>query len=391
MNHKHLPTHWNVVAQEHRQIQSPNVAVLPFVSFQSPEVLPTFLLLLCIAVIFYFLRTPIQPPDCSKIPIIPPGDPTIVRRPQQDRPSEETAPTLGISNIGNSCYMNSVLQVLASIPAFKAQFQRLRYSSTKNSEIPFLDAFDEVIKYLWVSAPRRYGPLTPYELRRLQLKPFNGRGQQDAEEFLEHVLNRIEEATTPTAWDRIIKFYMTSSVECTGCGSISESSQAYLVLRLNFPQEISTRLDLNAMLKYNFASEVLDGFECEQCKSRQMAYKRIDRSTCTPNVLFVTLARFSQERSKIFDAVEIPRLFVFPGTGKSYDLTSIVVHSGKTLQSGHYFAYIRASNKWYCVNDGVVCSGIDIEDEVASLCNGTADDQSWSSTPFIFAFQRRVM
>ena len=38
-----------------------------------------------------------------------------------------------------------------------------------------------------------------------------------------------------------------------------------------------------------------------------------------------------------------------------YKLYAVLVHTGHSCTSGHYFAYVRPSNQsWYCMNDNSV-------------------------------------
>uniref|UniRef100_G1TVQ1 Ubiquitin carboxyl-terminal hydrolase n=1 Tax=Oryctolagus cuniculus TaxID=9986 RepID=G1TVQ1_RABIT len=112
-------------------------------------------------------------------------------------------------------------------------------------------------------------------------------------------------------------------------------------------------------------------YRCESCASLQDAEKVVELSQ-GPRYLILTLLRFSfdlrtMRRRKILDDVAIPLLLRLPlagGRGQAYDLCSVVVHSGVSSESGHYYCYAREGaarpaaadrpepeNQWYLFND----------------------------------------
>ncbi|XP_036751403.2 ubiquitin carboxyl-terminal hydrolase 35 [Manis pentadactyla] len=116
-------------------------------------------------------------------------------------------------------------------------------------------------------------------------------------------------------------------------------------------------------------------YYCESCASLQEAERAVELSQ-GPRYLVLTLLRFSfdprtMRRRKILDAVSIPLLLRLPlagGRGQAYDLCSVVVHSGVSSESGHYYCYAREGaarpapalgaadrpepeNQWYLFND----------------------------------------
>lgn len=116
-------------------------------------------------------------------------------------------------------------------------------------------------------------------------------------------------------------------------------------------------------------------YYCESCASLQEAEKVVELSQ-GPRYLILTLLRFSfdlrtMRRRKILDDVTIPLLLRLPlagGQGQAYDLCSVVVHSGVSSESGHYYCYAREGaarpgpslgaadrpepeHQWYLFND----------------------------------------
>ncbi|KAF6107001.1 ubiquitin specific peptidase 35 [Phyllostomus discolor] len=116
-------------------------------------------------------------------------------------------------------------------------------------------------------------------------------------------------------------------------------------------------------------------YYCESCASLQEAEKAVELSQ-GPRYLILTLLRFSfdlrtMRRRKILDDVAVPLLLRLPlagGRTQAYDLCSVVVHSGVSSESGHYYCYAREGaarpapslgaadrtepeHQWYLFND----------------------------------------
>lgn len=114
-------------------------------------------------------------------------------------------------------------------------------------------------------------------------------------------------------------------------------------------------------------------YYCESCASLQEAEKVVELSQ-GPRYLILTLLRFSfdlrtMQRRKILEDVAVPLLLRLPLAGdraQAYDLCSVVVHSGVSSESGHYYCYAREDtaqpapslgaadrpeHQWYLFND----------------------------------------
>ncbi|XP_039225975.1 ubiquitin carboxyl-terminal hydrolase 35 isoform X2 [Crotalus tigris] len=121
------------------------------------------------------------------------------------------------------------------------------------------------------------------------------------------------------------------------------------------------------LINYFLSPEMLTAenkYHCENCASLQDAEK-LTELTQGPHYLILTLLRFSfdlgmMRRKKILDNVSVPLILKLPvlvssDPGKTsgwtssckdfasvvYDLCSVVVHSGVSSESGHYYCYAR--------------------------------------------------
>lgn len=73
----------------------------------------------------------------------------------------------------------------------------------------------------------------------------------------------------------------------------------------------------------------------------------------SPDTLFLHLKRFNNMGRKISKKVSFPEKLSLRNVSKDgsiYELYGIVVHSGWSLGGGHYYAYCKIQNSWYCVS-----------------------------------------
>ncbi|KAK9493982.1 hypothetical protein V1508DRAFT_351974 [Lipomyces doorenjongii] len=124
----------------------------------------------------------------------------IPKRPQSE-PSGRTKGTTGLSNLGNTCYMNSALQCLTHVEELTKYFLLDSYKAELNPQNPLgmdgkvASAYGQLVHNIFGSAntmasfvPReikgvigRYGPM------------FSGYGQHDSQEFLAFLLDGLHE------------------------------------------------------------------------------------------------------------------------------------------------------------------------------------------------------
>lgn len=121
-------------------------------------------------------------------------------------------------------------------------------------------------------------------------------------------------------------------------------------------------------MKSTFRVENLDNdnqYTCERCKQKVNAYMRSSIYR-VPKVLTFQLRRYDSAsnikintRTNFPPTINIQRYLSETMDGRPtaaiYELYAVLVHSGFTTTSGHYYCCLKSSNScWYRVNDGVV-------------------------------------
>lgn len=283
----------------------------------------------------------------------------------------------GLENLGNTCYLNSVLQCLTYTEPFAAYLQSGKHkSSCRASGFCALCALQNHVKTALESTGKIVTPFRIVKNLRCISRTFRNSRQEDAHELMVNLLESMHKCCLPSgvpsesqsAYDKSLvhKIFggrLRSQVKCTRCSHCSNKFDPFLDLSL----DIAKATTLVRALENFTEDELLDGgqkqYQCERCRQKVVAKKRftIDKA---PNVLTIHLKRFSpfNPREKIDKKVDFqPTLDLKPfvsdskGTDFKYSLYGVLVHTGWSTQSGHYYCFVRTSSgMWHNLDDNKV-------------------------------------
>ncbi|XP_014856297.1 PREDICTED: ubiquitin carboxyl-terminal hydrolase 44 [Poecilia mexicana] len=358
----------------------------------------------------------------------------------------------GLRNLGNTCYMNSILQVLSHLHVFRECFLRLDLTQAlellasavhdqltvktttqfplsqrkglqstsglsggasrgrsmeliqpkepSSKHISLCHELHTLFQVMWSG---KWALVSPFAMLHSvwQLIPaFRGYAQQDAQEFLCELLDKVQQElentgkhtnTAGVPQKRLIKQVLSvvntifhgqllSQVTCLACSHRSNTVEPFWDLSLEFPERYHSNsresaaqapCHLTEMLAKFTETEALEGniYACDQCNAAR-------RRTCSktvilteakkqlmvyklPQVLRLHLKRFRwsgrNHREKIGVHVSFDQLLNMepycsnpssPSAAGSprpkhflYELSAVVMHHGKGFGSGHYTAY----------------------------------------------------
>jgi uncharacterized UBP type Zn finger protein len=161
----------------------------------------------------------------------------------------------GLTNLGNTCFMNSALQCLSHIP----ELTRHILSSDDKMNGPIIGAYFELIKDLWSG---EHVIITPSSLLLNiceNLPSFTRYRQHDAQEFMNYFLHLIHQELTNERTLITDLFYgrIQSSVKCLGgCNSIeiNEESISFLPLPIENDINLYNLLYLRSNGEHHFVS-----------------------------------------------------------------------------------------------------------------------------------------
>lgn len=124
---------------------------------------------------------------------------------------------VGLKNLGNTCFMNSILQCLSNTPVITEFFTGNKYKEEINTDNPLghngkvAQSYGKLIKELWGDA---YSTVVPRDLKDTigEFQPqFAGYQQQDSQELLQFLLDGLHEDL-----NRVKKKPFTSTIESKG-------------------------------------------------------------------------------------------------------------------------------------------------------------------------------
>eukprot|EP00931_Biecheleriopsis_adriatica_P055995 TRINITY_DN33195_c0_g1_i1.p1 TRINITY_DN33195_c0_g1~~TRINITY_DN33195_c0_g1_i1.p1 ORF type:complete len:528 (+),score=123.43 TRINITY_DN33195_c0_g1_i1:44-1585(+) len=316
---------------------------------------------------------------------------------------------VGLDNLGSTCYMNSSLQCLSSIPKLRNYFLSERYMEAvniraKQTKGKLAKCFANLLKLMW---KEQTVCVQPGEFRR-QVGVFNEQfasdEQQDMPEFLEWMLqslaedvNRAAKAPPPPApkedgkaedtadstFEGAVQKYqrqedsfihdmfqgwLKSTVSCChpGCGFESMKFEPFFKVELPIDDTPAASDDdlLECFRRYMECEEV-DNWECSRCKERRTGKKRIEFWTL-PQILVLQLKRFTIRNGNFvrlntpvtfpLESLQLGDVVSGPCCESAYDCAGLCKHRGTYAYGGHYTSYVRSSEtaEWHFIDDELV-------------------------------------
>ena len=318
----------------------------------------------------------------------------------------------GLNNLGNTCFINSCMQVLSHTYELNIFLDKETYKRRLKNihDSALIIEWDELRKILWnencIVAPGRFIK-TIHNIAKIKDRDiFAGYNQNDMSEFLIFLIDcfhnslsrevnmningipendvdklallcfeKIKQMYSKDYSEMYSLFYGTHISKLTILVSneiLSMTPEPFFILNLPIPQNKKSPSLLDCFDLYT-EGEILDGENrvLNINTSEKVAVKKNLVFWSLPTILVIDIKRFNASNMKNQILVNFPLnnlnlskyVIGYDKENYVYDLYGVCNHSGSVL-GGHYTAFVKnANNKWYHYNDTIV-SEVSLETQI---------------------------
>lgn len=293
----------------------------------------------------------------------------------------------GLINMGNTCYMNSVFQILLHHDRLVNYFISKRFEKDINEEKKesmLVKEFSRLANGYWsFDKFHQIKPLSIMKVLWEMNSMFHPQIQNDAQEFLMFLLDNVHTGLehsvriklnqnakkTPLLskamkhwkdffgenYSELINLYyfqIRTTMQCSN-NHQSISFNPYSILSIDITAD-----SLNECLRNHFQKENVE-YTCQTCQSSCTKQETIQYLS---EYLFIQLKRFHftpNGTQKISNQVNyttdlsLDNYTDLSGDKCHYELDGMILHQGSS-NSGHYFCYQKHKNIWYKFDDNMI-------------------------------------
>ena len=309
---------------------------------------------------------------------------------------------------GVSCYRNSILAILQSLPIFSDYIIDIdnfkKFNKSYDGDVKETLTY-QLFKLFNLSLDNPDANLTPSSLNRIMINKnpvWGDREQQDSSEYLLDMMDKLKseqgklvefiggrtfEAKVEdfdkldilkklvnlqkkqefcgekykfltnmySAFNTMFNFMVMNSKTCPKCLQVNTSFESTMMLKLDLPKNSMTE-KLENLIKNYSKEEILDEDNKCTCPSCNEKITSTVKNTIMelPKILMINLKRFEVNNFG-FAGMKKQNLIIYPleldltdmmddGNTYKYQLVSVNFHHGMTINHGHYISAVKLPN-----------------------------------------------
>jgi uncharacterized UBP type Zn finger protein len=237
---------------------------------------------------------------------------------------------VGLINTGNSCYINSVLQIFLHNKILYRKLYNWLYNNEK--ETPISKKIYDILIFLKQLFTKERG----YYINN----------QCDSEEFLTWLLDKIN-------CDKLFNIDWEHKLICNGCNNTKNFDVKELMWNIKIDENTLQEYNgdtiniIRLIVRQNYNKQLID-YKCDKCESTKAI--KIEKPIDGSRHLIFNI-NTPKTKLKFYDYLDI-----FKDSDYEYELYGMIIHIGPNNSYGHYvFYYFYDDNDNDYENDDSIC------------------------------------
>jgi len=277
--------------------------------------------------------------------------------------SESPTKPRGLENLGNTCYINSVLQCLFAIPTFRDDLEKI---GTSKRFLPSSSTITLNLYHLLQEYKKSNYPIEPSNFFScISAKQILGSGvdlysQQDATEFYERLMQSLHpQRTVKQIFGVSYKTEIKSDSPDFAPPAIEHTNEFLVKASKNY---FSGEQGVEKTILDFFQKSVKEEVTVQRAgRNRVFETQQQNILTDAQSILVIGAPRYNEDYTKnlmpIWSDLTPFSIKVKKNNKETfywYELIGSVLHTGDTMNSGHYIAVTRYGKDWYYCSDTIV-------------------------------------